>query len=113
MYVIDVSDPNGMDYLTRALNIYEESGQTEHAALVHSRMGVALVPRSVMNNPSGAMEHYRKAEAILGKGAVSGVKLRYTPEWGWLRGVMLGDEGLAWSRAAWRSLRESATSRFG
>ena len=101
MYVIDVSDPKGMEYLTRALNIYEESGQTEHAALVHSRMGVALATRSVMNNPSGAMEHYRKAEAILGKGADSRRKASVYAGMGMAAGqLMLRDEGLAWSRAA-------------
>jgi predicted ATPase len=71
MSVTDLSDPKGIEYLARALNIYEESGQTEHAALVHSRMGAALAMRSAFSNPLNAIEHYRKAEAILGKGADS------------------------------------------
>jgi len=29
MYVTDLSDPKGMEYLARALKIYEGSGQTE------------------------------------------------------------------------------------
>src|SRR5260370_39729743 len=68
MYGTNLSDPKGIDYLARALKIYEESGQRERAALMHSRMGAALAMRSAISNPADAMEHYRKAEAILGKG---------------------------------------------
>ena len=52
MYLTDLSDPKGMEYLARALNIYEKFGQTERAALVHARMGAALSMPSSMKNPS-------------------------------------------------------------
>ncbi len=101
MYVTDVSDPKGMEYLARALNIYEESGQTERAALVHSRMGAALAMRSAISNPLDAMEHYRKAEAILGKGADSRSKANlYAGMAMAALQLMLHEEGLAWSRSA-------------
>ncbi len=101
MYVTDLSDPKGMEYLARALNIYEESGQTERAALVHSRMGAALAMRSAITNPPDAMEHYRKAESILGKGADSRSKANlYVGMAMAALQLMLHEEGIAWSRAA-------------
>ncbi|MGC2304395.1 ATP-binding protein [Candidatus Binatus sp.] len=101
MYVTDVSDPRGMEYLARALNIYEESSQTEHASLVHSRMGAALAMRSAISNPLNAMEHYRKAEAILGKGTDSRSKANlYTGMAMAALQLMLHEEGLVWSRSA-------------
>ncbi|HEY6298209.1 MAG TPA: AAA family ATPase [Candidatus Binatus sp.] len=101
MYVTDLSDPKGMEYLARALKIYEESGQTERAALVHSRMGAALAMRSAIRNPSEAMEHYRKAEAILGKGVDSARKANlYAGMAMAALHLMLREESLAWSRVA-------------
>lgn len=101
MYITDISDPKGMEYLARALNIYEGSGRTERVALVHSRMGAALAGRSAVSNPPEAMEHYRKAEAIFGKGADSRRKANlYTGMAMTALQLMLTEEGLAWSRAA-------------
>ena len=101
MYVTDLSDPKGMEYLARALKIYEESGQTERVALVHSRMGAALAMRSAISNPSDAMEHYRKAEAILGKGPDSRSKANlYAGMSMAALQLMLREEGLAWSGSA-------------
>jgi predicted ATPase len=101
MYVSELSGPKGMEYLDRALKIYEESGQTERAALVHSRMGAALARRSAIRNPTDAMEHYRKAEAILAKGADSARKANlYAGMAMAALQLMLRDESLAWSRSA-------------
>jgi tetratricopeptide (TPR) repeat protein len=101
MYVTNLSDPKGIDYLARALKVYEESGQTERAALMHSRMGAALAMRSAISNPLNAMEHYRKAEAILGKGADSRSKANLYVGMGMAAlQLMLPEEGLAWSHAA-------------
>ena len=101
MYVTDLSDPKGIEYLARALNIYEESGRTERAALVHSRMGAALAMRSAISNPRDAMEHYRKAEVILGKGPDSRRKASLYAGMGMSAlQLMLREEGLAWSHAA-------------
>jgi hypothetical protein len=101
MYVTDISDPKGMEYLARALNIYEESGQTERAALVHSRMGAALAMRSAIRNPTSAMDHYRKAEAILGKEPDSRRKpILYAGMAMAALQLVLREEGLAWSRTA-------------
>jgi tetratricopeptide (TPR) repeat protein len=101
MYITDLSDPKGIEYLARALNIYEESGETEHAALVHSRMGAALAMRSAISNPLTAMEHYRKAEAILGKGPDSRSKANLYAGMAMAALLLvLHEEALAWSRAA-------------
>jgi tetratricopeptide (TPR) repeat protein len=101
MYVTDASDPKGMEYLARALNIHEESGRTELAALVHSRMGAALAMKSAISNPPDAMEHYRKAEEILGKGPDSRSKADlYAGMAMTALQLMLSEEGLAWSHAA-------------
>jgi tetratricopeptide (TPR) repeat protein len=101
MYVTDISDPKGMQYLARALKIYEESGQTERVALVHSRMGIALAMRSAVQNPPDAMAHYRKAEATLGKGPDSRSKANlYAGMAMAALQLMLHEEGLAWSRSA-------------
>ena len=101
MYVTDLSDPKGLEYLTRALKIYEESGRAERVALVHSRMGAALAMRSAISNPSDAMEHYRKAEAILGKGPDSRSKANlYAGLSMAALQLMLYEEGLAWSGSA-------------
>ena len=101
MYVSELSGPKGMKYLDRALKIYEEAGQTERAALMHSRMGAALAMRSTIANPPDALEHYRKAEAILGKGADSRSKANlYAGMAMAALQLMLHQEGLAWSQAA-------------
>jgi predicted ATPase len=101
MYVTNLSGPKGMEYLARALWIYEETGQIERAALVHSRMGAALAMRSAIANPPDALEHYRKAEAILGKGADSRSKANlYAGMAMAALQLMLHQEGLAWSQAA-------------
>jgi len=101
MYITDPSDPKGIEYLARALKIYEELGRTESAALVHSRMGVAFSSRSAGRNPAKAMEHYRKAEVILGKSSDSRRKATlYTGMAMAALQLLCIDDGLAWSRAA-------------
>ncbi len=101
MYVTDLSDPKGLEYLARALKIYEESGQTERVAALHSRMGAALAMRSAISNPPDAMEHYLKAEAILGKGADSRGKANlYAGMAMAALQLILREEGLVWSRGA-------------
>jgi tetratricopeptide (TPR) repeat protein len=101
MYVTNLSSPKGMEYLARALWIYEETGQIERAALMHSRMGAALAMRSAIANPPDALEHYRKAEAILRKGADSRSKANlYAGMAMAALQLMLHQEGLAWSQAA-------------
>jgi tetratricopeptide (TPR) repeat protein len=101
MLVTDVSDPRGMDYLAQTLQICEESGQTEGAALVHLGMGTSLAAHSTISDPRGAMEHYRKAEAILGKGPDSILKASlYAGMSMAALQLLLPEEGLLWSRAA-------------
>ena len=61
----------GVEYLEGALRLYESLGQEEAAAEMHSRLGGALsVVSSVWNIPR-ALEHFRIAEAVLGKGTES------------------------------------------
>lgn len=61
----------GVEYLEGALRLYESLGNVEAAAEMHSRLGSALsLVSSVWNIPL-ALEHFRKAEAVLSKGPES------------------------------------------
>ena len=52
-----------IDYWEKALALYDTVGRADRAARIHSRLGIAL---SVLT-PMRALEHYRKAEAVLGQ----------------------------------------------
>jgi tetratricopeptide (TPR) repeat protein len=58
----------GVDYLERALRVYEELGQAERAAEVHSRLGRHLSSYYDAMDIDRALAHYRAAEAVLGRG---------------------------------------------
>jgi tetratricopeptide (TPR) repeat protein len=58
-------------YFEKALRLFESIDNVEEAAEMHSRLGAALsVVSSVWNIPR-ALEHFRKAEEVLGKGIES------------------------------------------
>jgi eukaryotic-like serine/threonine-protein kinase len=58
----------GLEYLERALALYEELGDEQRAAQVHSRIGLYLTSFQENMNVNRALEHYRAAEAALSDG---------------------------------------------
>jgi len=101
MYVSGLDHQKGIDYLGRALKLYEELGQEERSAQMHSRLGRDLSSFPVSMDIDRALAHYRAAEAVLGQG----------PERASLAYVYIGiaaaafyavrtDEGLSASRRA-------------
>ncbi|MDP9237275.1 MAG: AAA family ATPase [Chloroflexota bacterium] len=71
MYVGGLGYERGVAYIERALAIYEQMGQAERAAQMHSRLGRDMSSgtgsREQMNI-SKAIEHFRAAEAVLTQG---------------------------------------------
>jgi DNA-binding CsgD family transcriptional regulator len=55
----------GIAYLQRALQVYEQLGQADRAAYVHSRLASALSTLPETWDLPRAVHHYRRAEAIL------------------------------------------------
>ena len=114
MFITDVSDPKGIEYLARALKIYEESGQTERVALVHSWMGLALATRSAITNPRRPWNTIVKPRCFWVRWRTRCTKAIYTLEWGWLHFGSCAERKGSHGRAQqWPFLSESATSRFG
>ena len=60
-----------VEYLEGALRLYESLGNVEAAAEMHSRLGSALSLVSTVWNIPLALEHFRKAEAVLHDGPES------------------------------------------
>jgi class 3 adenylate cyclase len=91
----------GLEYLERALALYEELGDEQRAAQVHSRIGLYLTSFPESMNVNRALEHYRAAEAALSDGPERAplcyvyIGLASAALWG-----MRTEEGLAWSERA-------------
>jgi ATP/maltotriose-dependent transcriptional regulator MalT len=69
MYVSALDRIKGIDYLERALALYEALGQEDRAAQMHSRLGVHLVNLNPsLSEPQRALAHFRAAEAVLSRG---------------------------------------------
>lgn len=65
MYAAALDFEKGISYLERALAVYEELGETERAARVHSRLGRSLSSFAQTLDVPRALDHLRKAEAVL------------------------------------------------
>jgi class 3 adenylate cyclase/tetratricopeptide (TPR) repeat protein len=76
MYVTGIDYAKGIDCLEGALRIYDELGQPERAARVHSRLGRDLSTFLPTMNIPRALEHFRAAEAVLSN-AIEGAPLGY------------------------------------
>jgi DNA-binding CsgD family transcriptional regulator/tetratricopeptide (TPR) repeat protein len=64
-YLAGIDYDAGIAYLQGALHLYEQLGQTQRAARVHSRLGSALSTLPESWDLPRALHHYRRAEAIL------------------------------------------------
>ena len=106
----DVKYTTGLDYrggvsaLERALRLYEQQGDIRRVAQTHSRLGrhLATGTSPLTTDIARALDHYRKAEAILVTGGAEGADLGYVwagialaSIWG-----MYTDEGLRTSEQA-------------
>jgi class 3 adenylate cyclase/tetratricopeptide (TPR) repeat protein len=58
----------GLEHLERALALYEQLGDQQRTAQVHSRIGRYLTSFQEHMDVNRALEHYRVAEAVLSKG---------------------------------------------
>lgn len=56
-----------IQYMERALELYEGLGQGEKCAGIHTSLGIGYTAQPLANIPR-ALEHLRKAEAVLGEG---------------------------------------------
>ena len=95
-------DAKGIEFLEQALTIYESLGRQDRVAQVHSQMGTLLTVRSSsITDIPRAVEHYRKAEEILGQGAD---RVSLAAVYAGLATVALRlnrtDDGLGWSQRA-------------
>jgi DNA-binding CsgD family transcriptional regulator/tetratricopeptide (TPR) repeat protein len=70
-YQAGIDYPTGIAFLERALQMYEQLGQTDRVAHVHSRLGSALSTLPESWDLPRAAHHYRRAEAILADGPPS------------------------------------------
>jgi hypothetical protein len=68
MFVSGVDLQKGVVYDERALALYEEAGEIERAAQMHSRLGRDLSTFPSTMNIDAAMEHFRAAETVLAQG---------------------------------------------
>jgi DNA-binding CsgD family transcriptional regulator/tetratricopeptide (TPR) repeat protein len=71
MYLAGIDYDAGIAHLERALQLYEELGQPDRVAHVHSRLGSALSALPESWDLPRAAEHYCRAETILAKGPPS------------------------------------------
>jgi tetratricopeptide (TPR) repeat protein len=76
MHVTGTDRPKGIHYLERALSVYEEQGRSDRAILIQSRLGRAYSSFPATMNIPRALEHYRKAEALV-SGLPDSVPLGY------------------------------------
>ncbi|MGH7896061.1 MAG: serine/threonine-protein kinase PknK, partial [Candidatus Binatia bacterium] len=68
MYVTGTDPARGVAYLERALKLYEEGGDAERAAQMHSRLGFHLAFFLDNMDIGRALEHLRAAEPVLAAG---------------------------------------------
>lgn len=68
MFISGVDLPKGIVYGERALALYDETGEVDRAAQMHSRLGRDLSTYPLTMNIDRALEHFRAAEAVLDKG---------------------------------------------
>ena len=68
MFASGLDTNQGIAYVEEALSLYEELGQQERAAQMHSRLGRDLSTTGGRVDIPRALEHYRAAEAVLSKG---------------------------------------------
>jgi class 3 adenylate cyclase/tetratricopeptide (TPR) repeat protein len=68
MYAAGLDFSKGISYLKQALSIYEDLGDSERAARIHSRLGRSLSSFGDVLDVPSALEHLRTAEAVLGAG---------------------------------------------
>lgn len=70
MYIAGINLAKGIDYLERALHKYNEMGEEERAAQIHSRIGLYLSTFPAFMDLDRAGMHFEAAEKVLGKGPV-------------------------------------------
>lgn len=68
MFISGVDLPKGIVYGERALALYEEAGEIDRAAQMHSRIGRDLSTYPPTMNIDRALEHFRAAEEVLAQG---------------------------------------------
>ena len=68
MFISGVDLPKGIIFGERALKLYEEAGEVDRAAQMHSRLGRDLSTYPPTMNIDRALEHFRAAEAVLAQG---------------------------------------------
>lgn len=62
-----LDQPGGLEYVARALKIYQELGQTDLAAQAHCRLGALLSARGPTMDIAQALAHFRAAEPLLSR----------------------------------------------
>jgi len=101
MFISGVDLPKGIVYGERALALYQEAGDIDRAAQMHSRLGRDLSTYPPTMNIDRALEHFRAAEAVLAQGpdraslVVMYTGIANTAIWG-----LRNDEGLVAARRA-------------
>jgi tetratricopeptide (TPR) repeat protein len=70
-YLAGLDYDAGIAHMLRALQLYEQLGEPELVAHVHSRLGSALSTLPESWDLPRAVHHYRRAEAILAEGSPS------------------------------------------
>jgi class 3 adenylate cyclase/tetratricopeptide (TPR) repeat protein len=63
MHVTGIDRPRGIQYLERALQVYEDQGREDRLVLVQSRLGRAYASFPATMNIPRSLDHYRAAEA--------------------------------------------------
>src|SRR5215472_3256789 len=81
--VVFKNHEQGVAYLERALRLFEQIGDDQHAGEVHSRLGHAFRTVGPQLEPRRALIHFHRAEALLGESGKHSLGVLY--------------KGLAWS----------------
>ena len=68
MYATGIDYVKAIEYLERALALYEELGDAEHAARTRARLGIQLSTFAPTMNIPKALEHFHAAEKVLAEG---------------------------------------------
>jgi DNA-binding CsgD family transcriptional regulator len=68
LYVTSFDRTTGISYLKRALALYEEMGQEEQGARVHTSLGSYLTSTPYTRDIPTGLAHFRAAEALLARG---------------------------------------------